>query len=134
MKLYTIATTKALHDINTENESELQSFYDEQNTLADLETEKNYIIKISDNNNKSRFTLHIGTLDELIQSIPVKDGVDIVTTNNKLSIVAYYNNLETMVEFKELTESEYSTLEEMEETTPYYNNEVLTIEFKKYFN
>lgn len=135
MTTYTIATTKALHDIkDTDNyEDYTQTLYLEQNKIVDFESDKNYVIKESENNRKITYSIINTNLNEYLYGVAIKDGIDVVSINDSYGIVAYYNNITTLVEFKEVSEDRFKELLVLEENTPYYHIEELNSELEKLF-
>lgn len=119
MKGYKILTKHSVMDIpyenSEQNERDCQALWEEQNKLInELAPSEYYKCHfIEDPHFCDDMTMYVKELDDAIQCLAIKDGVDLVQFDNgKLGFVAYYNGHKNCFEFEPCTKEEY--LEERE--------------------
>lgn len=113
MKEYKIITRKSLYDIKdgSNYENELHELYEMQNEFIDFSSIKYYILRITNSHNKEFLFLANSCLEELIQSLAIKDGIDVVKLkDDSLAIISYYNGNIEMLEFREISSNLHDNL------------------------
>ena len=111
---YTILTTRSVMDIpydsSEQYELDCAELWGEQNEIiSELAPSKFYKCHfIEDPYYCNDITIYVRELDEAIQSLAIKDGVDLVRfENGKLGFMAYYNCHKNCFEFEPCSEEEY---------------------------
>jgi hypothetical protein len=122
MKNYTILTKKSVLDIQEEigeldsqlQESALTNLWGEQSSLIKGEYFAIHFLEDKHFLDESYTTSF--NIDDTIQCLAIKDGVDLVQfENGNMGFVAYYNGHKNGFEFKGITEKECYNLEDEEE-------------------
>lgn len=123
---YTIATTISIMQIedNENYESNLQNLHKEQDAFIDFESIKYYVTKETEYDNNINYHLEWYTsLNEILQGLAIKEGIDVVKLeNDTYGILAHYNNYKSMLEFREITKNEYEQLEELDNDNIAFEN------------
>lgn len=116
---YEILTTRSILDIPYENdeqhEKDCAALVKEQNEIvSELCPSEYYKVHfIEDPYYCDDYVMYTTDLDEAIQYLAIKDGVDLVRFDNgKLGYVAYYTSHENCFEFEPWSKPEYSEGEE----------------------
>lgn len=111
---YKILTSRSVMDIPYENEEQHQrdceALIEEQNKIITERCPSKYYKChfIEDKYFLNDNIMYMDCLEEAIQYLAIKDGVDLVQfENGKLGYVAYYNGHENMFEFEPCSEEEY---------------------------
>jgi len=122
MTNYKILTQKSILDIQEEI-AELEDNL-QQLALNNLVKEQNKLIKgeffaihfFEDRHFLDESYTTTSDLEDTIQCLAIKDGVDLVQfENGNKGFVAYYNGHENGFEFKEISEEDYYSLDDEEE-------------------
>ena len=114
MLKYEILTSRSVMDIPYESEEQNQrdceALVEEQNRIIqELAPSEYYMCHfIEDPHYCDDITINVSDLDDAIQYLAIKDGVDLVRfENGNLGYVAYYNCHENGFEFKPISKKEF---------------------------
>ena len=97
---YKVLTSKSILDINTENETETMALWEEQSSLLP-KANIFYVHVFEDKHYMDEHFFTTNNIEDEIQILAIKDGVDLVQfENGNIGFVAYYNGHKNGLNFQ----------------------------------